>query len=279
MYIEQSDRQYGDCFEDTAVLIDARTLKVQKYEFQWGENPKQQEAAFRAWLAQHPTTCQGGALSPDGKSTLKIALRGGDEARHRVVGKWNQQEYSFFVTGRKEGEDSQDMYVTPWVALSLSIAQDGQDTPRLRWAGRGEWYLDGAVYPCWSPDGRRLAAVFARTGSGMRDSGSIAAYIMPTRGPRIQVMFPSARDAALSIAHTADQLEPSGFVLSSVESARGSKLSRHQIQAAAGFEEAARLIAARLPEGATIEPLKKSDRFDLVVQLARALPPFPPLRP
>jgi hypothetical protein len=270
--VRQEPSEHADLWH-RGVLMDVRTAAViRTYDFLYGVNPKQEEADFHAWLEKNPTRCQGGPRSSDGQSTLRIAYKGGDTGNHRVLGSWEKESYTFGATGVKE--DGNDMYVEPWIVIHGFMQTAGREAPLFRWGGRGDWGLSGAMIPCWSADNRRIAVVFARRGSGMRNAGSLEVMIRPIQGPRVQVVLPRA--AAPPLAEVANHLEAAGFILSDWRKTRERRPHRLKLQNAAGMESASRLIAARFFDGASFEKLPSAENFDIVVSLG---PPIPPLRP
>ncbi len=255
---------------DALIRLDVRTTQqVPVYgndSFLDQEEAKRQQAE-REFLAKNPPRCAGGMRSPDGRSQLRIRIFGGDGGSHQVFGGWEKQSYQFGIRGKKNEDD---FYLTPWMVLHGFLQAEGRETRLVRWGTRGEWGLAGALSPCWSPDGRRVALLFARSGSGIRDWGSLEAIFRPTRGPRIQVLLPPRGTPPLS--EVVAQIEAQGFLLSSLGKAAVRRPSRTVVQYGEGFAEVAQKLARQLGDGRALEKVSQVDNFDVVIRLGAAMP-------
>ncbi|HNN97946.1 LytR C-terminal domain-containing protein [Haliangium sp. UPWRP_2] len=222
-------------------------------------------------MAQNSPRCVGGLGSPDGRSQLRVRIWGGDGTSHTIFGQWEKQHFQFGISGKKNEDD---LYLAPWMVLHGFLQAEGRETRLFRWGTRGEWGLSGKLSPCWSADGRRVALLFARGGSGMRDWGSVEAIFRPTRGPRIQVLLPGQGTPPLT--EVIAQLEAQGFLLSSVAKAPVRRSSRTVVQYGEGFEDVARRLARQLGDGRALEKLPHVENFDLVIRLGAAMPSLRP---
>jgi dipeptidyl aminopeptidase/acylaminoacyl peptidase len=68
---------------------------------------------------------------------------------------------------------------------------------------------------CWSPDGKRLAFMAYRHGGGSRDPGDATLYLLPQKGPRVELRTYKPRSPATQA--TAIALAAAGYVVTSIK--------------------------------------------------------------
>ena len=161
------------------------------------------------------------------------------------------------------------MYVTPVAPLPSSRMASRDPLGRTR--GVATTQPVSALVTRWpSP------ATVRKDGLRHGDSGRLRPTSMPTRGRAFKSCSHRREMPLFRSSIRSSSWEPLRSYSPLSSQLAGSSCCRHQIQAAADFRGRPPAPSPPAsPEGATIEPLKKSDRFDLVIQLARALPPFP----
>lgn len=220
------------------------------------------KAAFAAWKLAHPLSCSAELTAPDGKAKADVQVKG-----KGVTGKWKKNQFEF----RFEGDD---MAEEKKATFTLSVARDGKPAPSATWtgsspsAGMGGGFA-GSIGVCWAPNARRVLWSIKRQPSMMRDTGDHLLVVGSTGGPRIQLVADKSvlEQAAAAVGAALDLagFTPTSSKASNEKTARAASV----VYAAAGFEEAAKQVAAAVPGGATVAALDWKAPFDVVVGIGQ----------
>ncbi len=127
----------------------------------------------------------------------------------------------------------------------------------------------------WSPDGRRIAWLFqGQRKNGAKERAPNGDLLHPsfyevvidrTSGPRVQII-----GNELLLDRIAEAIEKAGFAPTGHEAAKETP-KQSMVYARKGQEANAKAIAAAIPGGAKVEPLKRKSQFDIVVALGRSV--------
>ncbi|HZS37419.1 MAG TPA: LytR C-terminal domain-containing protein [Polyangia bacterium] len=256
------------------VVVDGRTgLVAQRFFLELDGEAKPDErkrfkampnkAAFEAWQKEHPLSCSTALTSPDGKARADVLLKGKD-----VKGKWKKNEFVFGFEGDDLAEEKR-------AAFTLAVVRDGKTIPSASWSASSPMAaqgagLNGSIEVCWAPNGRRIMWSAIRKPGMMRDTGDHVLIIGSTGGPRIQLVADKSvlEQAAAAVGAA---LDAAGFTPTSAK-ASNEKVARAAtvVYAAAGFEDAAKQVAAAVPGGATVAALDWKAPFDVIVGIGQS---------
>lgn len=192
------------------------------------------------YLTQHPVDpAAASRTSPDGKSIAEVRVDANDTGGSWMNGAWTSEKTS------------------TW---NLSVTRAGKTSTAATAAPAD------AVEVYWSPDGRYTLWLSRIESRGMRDVGSEDLRIGTDGRPSVAVVMDKAKlkESGLKIASLLDQ---AGFAVLATTAAQKSR-PKSVVFARGGLDADAKALAARLPGGATVEPLTWAATTDLVVYFA-----------
>lgn len=260
-------------------VIDARTWEPHDYPIRLREGTDQEQlersrreqSRFDAWHKQHPTRCIGGRKSLDGKIELKIATSG----------------TRLFIEQLPQGGQLTSAYKGPnglasgGATIEILLEEDRPDDDPLqrwllRWKEESTYSFSAQVTPCWSPDGRRLALMIERHDGFFRDPGTRQLYLLPVRGPRVELRARRPRSPAVRAVALA--LDRAGFVVSRLAAVKAPATT--MVRTIPEFEELFPKLAELLGQidQYVAEP-SGSAPSDLVIELAEPSAPAAPATP
>jgi hypothetical protein len=215
---------------------------------------------WRAWLAAHPLVMQRGRTA--GRVEARVSGTVGDGARAAMP--WQRGRFHFALPSGQP------------VRLALEIVVDGRVWRSLA-TGEGEDGFVGQAEPFWSPDGRRVAWWLEQSTEDDSAHGPTQYLVIAALGPRVELVVSPEAEALASNA--IDQLEAAGVAPIFVSRA-AARIERSVVRVAAGREDEARKLAARLPGTAEVEALSAPSLFDFSVvagpELMQPVPSRPP---
>lgn len=214
---------------------------------------------YDALLAKHPVAeCLSTRLSPDKQLQAEARIVG-----VRAGGKWKGEAFSF-GTGAKDGEPQ-----PAWLELSLS--RDGKPGAvtaiEIPSAIHHYW---GHAQPCWPQAGKVMVWLLEIKSEWRREPLHHEIVLMPVAGPRIRIEASKGAGLERAANRIAAAIADLGLPILRTEAVEAPEeplpeISSTRIEYRGPFEAEARAIAARLPGGAKLAPLKRALPYDVLI--------------
>jgi hypothetical protein len=199
-------------------------------------------ADFEKWLARNPLEEPlASRTSPDGKSVAEVLVDATDNSGSWLNSRWKAAKSSVW---------------------KLSVTRNGVTTT----AGTVAPADSAEVF--WSPDGRYTAWIISVASRGMRDEGSQDLIIASDGRPTASIVMEKSKLAAWAPKISA-LVDKGGFAVLATTVAKQPR-PKSVVFARNPADTAVKELAAKVPGGATVEPLTWASATDVVVYVAEA---------